>query len=75
MVEGINDLETQNPRLAKEWDYEKNGDLRPSMVLPRSMKKVWWVCDKGHHFEATIDNRMVGSGCPICAKEKKNVIT
>lgn len=71
LVEGINDLETQNPRLAKEWDYEKNGDLRPSMVLPRSMKKVWWVCDKGHHFEATIDNRMVGSGCPICAKEKK----
>lgn len=71
LVPGINDLQTKNPMLASEWDYERNGDLTPNMVLPRSMKKVWWVCKKGHHFEATIDNRTVGSGCPICMKEKK----
>lgn len=29
---GINDLATVNPELAKDWDYEKNGDLKPTDV-------------------------------------------
>ena len=35
------------------------------------MKKVWWICEKGHNFEATIDNRTKGSGCPLCSHERK----
>ena len=71
LVTGINDLMTVNPQLAAEWDYENNEGLNPSMVLPRSMKKVWWKCNKGHKYQATIDNRTMGSGCPVCSKEKK----
>ena len=36
------------PEIAKEWDYEKNGDLKPTDVTKGSDKKVWWKCKKGH---------------------------
>ena len=71
LVKGVNDLATVNPKLASQWDYEKNSPLKPNDVLPRSMKKVWWICEKGHNFEATIDNRTKGSGCPLCSHERK----
>ncbi len=29
---GKNDLLSQFPNIAKEWDYEKNGDLKPTDV-------------------------------------------
>ena len=71
LVTGVNDLMTVNPKLANEWDYDLNGELTPSMILPRSMKKVWWICEKGHRYQSTVDNRTKGSGCPICSKERK----
>ena len=67
---GINDLATVNPELAKEWNYEKNGELKPTMVTRGSQKKVWWKCEKGHEWEASIHHRNNGSGCPICANKQ-----
>ena len=32
IVAGVNDLTTTHPELAKEWDYEANGDLLPQHV-------------------------------------------
>lgn len=64
---GYNDLATVNPRLAREWDYDKNAELLPEHFLPKSNKKVWWTCDKGHEWEAAICDRNAGNGCPICA--------
>ncbi len=64
-----NDLETLNPQLAKEWNYEKNGDLKPDMVAVNSIKKVWWKCSKGHEWEALVYSRNNGNDCPICSKE------
>ena len=69
-VKGENDLQTVNPTLAKEWHYEKNNGLTPIDVKPNSQKKVWWKCQKGHEWQATISNRNRGSGCPVCAKER-----
>ena len=68
---GINDLETTNPDLAKEWSYVKNAPLKPSDVRAGSTKKVWWIGDCGHEWEATIGARNSGHGCPICANNKK----
>jgi len=62
---GFNDLETCRPKLAEEWDYEKNR-LTPSQVTFGSKKRVWWICDTGHSWEATIGSRSNGSGCPVC---------
>ena len=67
-VAGKTDLATQNPELAKEWHPTKNGELTPQDIRPKSGKKVWWQCAKGHEWEATIHNRSSGRGCPECAK-------
>ena len=70
VLEGYNDLQTNNPILASEWDYEKNNGLKPTEVTPNSHKKVWWKCSQGHEWEAMIKNRNNGSGCPKCAYQK-----
>lgn len=35
-------LAEARPDLAKEWNYEKNGDLKPEDVSYGSKQKVWW---------------------------------
>lgn len=65
-ITGINDLETQFPKLAQEWDYEKNKIL-PSQVKPKSSISVWWKCQKGHSWNAVISARTRGNGCPFCS--------
>lgn len=69
VLKGFNDLSTLNPRVSSEWDYEKNKDLTPNDVMPGTNKKVWWRCKRGHTYLASISNRNVGTGCPICNKE------
>ena len=71
VVKGENDLQTVNPILAKEWNYEKNNGLTPADVMPNSGKKVWWKCSEGHEWQATIDHRNKGTGCPQCTREKR----
>ncbi|MBQ3946307.1 MAG: zinc-ribbon domain-containing protein [Alphaproteobacteria bacterium] len=62
---GINDLKTLRPDLAEEWNYEKNGELRPENFLPKSGKRVWWRCKTcGHEWCTTINHRYYGTGCP-----------
>jgi DNA-directed RNA polymerase subunit RPC12/RpoP len=56
-----------NSALAGQWHPIKNGSLTPSDLTPGSNKKVWWVCTKGHEWQATISNRNRGRGCPYCA--------
>ncbi len=70
VLKGYNDLQTTNPTLAEEWNYEKNKGLTPWDMSPGSNKKVWWKCKKGHEWQATINNRNKGRGCPYCAGKK-----
>jgi len=65
-----NCLETLNPELAKEWNYEKNKNLTPKMVGICSGKKVWWKCKKGHEWNALISSRNLGVNCPFCSNKK-----
>ena len=60
-------LGTNFPRVAQEWHPQKNGELTSFHVMPKSSKKFWWICDKGHEWRATPSNRVKGSGCPYCA--------
>ena len=60
-------LATVNPELASEWHPDKNGNLSPQDVTPKSNKKTWWQCANGHAWKATPSNRAgKGSGCPYC---------
>lgn len=71
LLPGVNDLRSLYPDLAKEWHPTKNGDLKPEEILPTSFSKVWWICEKGHEWEARVDARtLLGTGCPVCAGRK-----
>lgn len=70
-IPGKNDLLTVNPKLAKEWDYERNAPLRPETVAGNANRKAWWSCEKGHSWLALISSRNYGGyGCPYCANKK-----
>lgn len=63
-----NNLAVKRPRLAKEWNYEKNYPLVPEDVTGRSGKKVYWKCKKCKNgWLASVDNRSQGKGCPYCS--------
>ena len=68
-IPGETDLETLYPDLVKEWHPVKN-NKKPSEVMPGSHKKAWWICDKGHEWEAQIKSRASGVGCPYCSSKK-----
>ena len=66
---GFNDLATLNPKVALEWHPTKNGDLKPSDVTQGTDRKVWWLCEHGHDWYASVTSRTnMQSGCPVCAR-------
>jgi hypothetical protein len=66
VTSGVNDLRTYSPEIASEWDYQRNGELTPDSIMPFSNRKVWWLCDKGHHWQCSVQIRQKGTGCPFC---------
>jgi hypothetical protein len=62
-----------NPKLSIEWDYSRNMGITPNGVRPYSSKKVWWNCEKGHSYSATVANRSLGGSCPYCSGRKAYV--
>jgi hypothetical protein len=69
MLPGFNDLATRNPSLAAEWHQKRNTSLTPQHVCEFSHHKVWWQCEEGHYWRATIANRSNGTDCPHCANK------
>ncbi len=71
MSSGIRERYSElSPRLLEEWNSKKNGDLDQLRIKPGSDKVVWWLCSKGHEWEAAIKDRTRGRGCPYCAHRK-----
>lgn len=60
-----NCLVTTHPQILEEWDYSKN-TISPSKITYASHKKVWWICNKGHSWQAPPYSRTSGKGCPEC---------
>ena len=67
VVPGVNDLATLRPDLAAQWHPERNLPLTPERIAPGSHKRVWWVCGKGHVWQAAAAARANGERCPVCA--------
>lgn len=61
-----NNFEARFPKVANEWDYNKNGELRPNQFFPFSQTKVWWKCKAEHSWKTTISLRSRGTGCRQC---------
>ncbi|MBQ7147678.1 MAG: zinc-ribbon domain-containing protein [Pseudobutyrivibrio sp.] len=68
-----NTLAIKFPEVAKDWDYEKNGDLTPNDIAPHSNTRVWWKCSKGHSYFSLVDSRTGKrkTGCPYCSGKRK----
>ena len=67
---GFNDLLTENPTIASEWNYKKNSPLQPFDVMSGSDRKVWWLGKCGHEWQAAVDSRVRGLGCPYCSGKR-----
>jgi hypothetical protein len=62
---GFNDLQTTHPLIAAEadgWD--------PRKFSAGSARKKSWVCSKSHRWNAVINGRTSGKGCPYCLGKK-----
>lgn len=72
MIKKNGSLLTNFPEIAKEWNYEKNSDLRPENMTCNNNRIVWWKCSKcGNEWQNAIALRTKGFGrCPICKKNK-----
>ena len=68
-----NCLQTVNPELAKEWHPTKNEKLTPRDVTYGSGKKVWWMCSRGHEWQAVISSRTKGNACTFCHSESSQL--
>ena len=71
VMPGKRDLLTLHPEIAKQWHPTLNGDSKPFDFMPGSNKKAWWICDKGHIWEAVISSRNKGAGCMLCYRESR----
>ena len=59
------------PEIAESWHHEKNGNLSPFQIAPKSPKRVWWVCEKGHEWDALVYSRTASNrGCPVCSNQR-----
>lgn len=67
-IVGETDLDTTHPDLVSQW-HPDNATL-PTEVSAGSTKRITWVCDLEHTWEASVDNRSKGTGCPVCAGRK-----
>ena len=63
-------LSSNNPDLALQWHPTKNAPLTPNDISVNSDERVWWLCKKGHEWEAPINSRNSGVGCPVCSGHK-----
>ena len=70
VLKGFNDLYTTHPRIAVEWDYDKN-DILPTQITYGSGKKVWWICSRNHSWEESPNRRTSrNSECVYCSGKK-----
>ena len=70
LMPGENDLAATHPELSRQWHPTKNGTLTPGDLMAGTSRKVWWQCEKGHEWQATVASRVSGAGCPVCAGKK-----
>ncbi len=65
LLVGFNDLATTHPDLSRQAD-----GWNPTTVIAGTHSKKSWRCDEGHLWDAKIQSRARGIGCPICANKQ-----
>jgi hypothetical protein len=71
LVSDTNNLKYKFPRIADEFDIEKN-NINPELIVSGSKKKYWWKCKEGHSWRVSVGDRTrYDTYCPICVKSSK----
>ena len=71
----LNSLAALHPEIESQWDWEKNSANPklaggPSTVNPGTHERAWWLCAKGHSWQAEIRQRAVyKTGCRQCGQQ------
>jgi hypothetical protein len=68
-------LSAQCPELVKQWHPTKNPGIDAADFVLGSKRRVWWLCEQGHSWQAAIFARVEGVGCPECSTRKLNAST
>lgn len=56
--------------MLSEWDYDKNGDLLPSLVSKQSGNPVWWKCSHcGYEEHKAANIKIRNKTCKNCGLE------
>lgn len=72
-VTGENCLAILRPDIAAQWHPTKNEGLTPNMVRVKGVAPLWWICEKGHEWQAPVSARVAGLGCPVCLEIGKYI--
>lgn len=67
-----NRLSLVAPELVKEWHPARNVGLTPDHVSFGSGKRVWWLCQNGHEWQAIVSSRYDGNGCRQCSRQGRS---
>lgn len=71
VVVGFNDMSVYAPELFEQLDDKHKTDEELEKILPYSNMMLHWVCPEGHGvYEAKMNKRSAGQGCPVCAGNK-----
>jgi hypothetical protein len=70
LIKRADSLQTEYPDIADQWHPDKNGSETPDSIAPHSGRIAWWLCERGHEWEAVINSRTRGHGCPYCAGQR-----
>ena len=71
VLKGFNDLLSQNPKLAEEWDYELNSIKPDEIYYKNQSASIHWICKKcGHKWVSKISQR---TDCPSCKKQRLSI--
>jgi len=73
ILAGFNDVFTVSPELIKEWDFQRNNEIKidPLTLGIGNHAKVWWKCSKEFHsYESSVASRIRGRSCPYCSNKK-----
>ena len=66
-----NSLAAVEPKVAAEWHPTRNGSLTARDVTRGADHLVWWRCQFGHEWKATVNHRTAkGVGCPRCRQRR-----
>lgn len=69
VIDGINDLTTTHPMIAKYWS-DKNLPTTPNSVHAGTPKKAWFFCDFGHVYLTAVNSKTrLNLGCPVCSRK------